>query len=248
MKRPSARWILFGTLSLLILSAPGVFAQGAGPLPAVQAHGIIGTLAYYAERAIRAIGYPGVFLAMAAESMFIPIPAEAVMPFTGFLVADGTFRFEWVFIVAAMGSLAGSLVSYYIGAWGGKPFVNKLGKYVLLDRRDLEATERFFSRRGEVTIFVSRLIPVARHLISLPAGASRMNLPRFVIFTIAGAGLYDAFLAVVGFYLRDNWSSVMRYSHTIDAVAILLCVAVVVLYVYRHLRRRASDRKAEARP
>ncbi|HUZ17418.1 MAG TPA: DedA family protein [Spirochaetia bacterium] len=246
MKRRLRISLPIALLVLLLVAAPTLFGQPVQPNE--QPHGITATLAYYAERIIGAIGYPGVFLAMTAESMFLPVPSEAVMPFTGFLVADGYFRFEWVIIASVLGSIAGSLISYLIGAWGGKPFVDRLGKYVLLDRRDLESTQRFFDRRGEVTIFISRFIPVVRHLISLPAGAARMNLTRFLLFTAFGAGIWDTFLSVAGYYLRDNWAHIMRYGHTIDAVVVLLLVLLVAWYVYRHLRRRALDRKESAKP
>lgn len=234
-----------GTFALLLF----VVAASLYAVPAAATsppHGITATLAYYAERAIHSIGYPGVFLAMTAESMILPMPSEAVMPFTGFLVADGVFSLPVVLLVAVLGSIVGSLISYFIGAWGGKPFVNRFGKYVLLDSRDLEATERFFKRRGEVAIFISRFIPVVRHLISLPAGAARMNLWKFSLFTVLGAGLWNTFLAVTGFYLKDHWSRIMHYSHLIDTVVIGLLVALIVWYVYRHVRRLMTDRSLPA--
>ncbi len=233
------RFVVPAALLLFVTAVPLFAASAATTAP----HGITATLAFYAERAIHAIGYPGVFLAMTAESMFLPMPSEAVMPFTGFLVADGVFSLPVVLVVAVLGSIVGSLISYFIGAWGGRPFVNKFGKYVLLDQRDLDATERFFNRRGEAAIFVSRFIPVVRHLISLPAGAARMNLWKFSVFTILGAGLWDAFLAVAGFYLKDHWSRIMHYSHLIDAVVVVLLLALIVWYVYRHIRRLAIDRR-----
>lgn len=231
---------------LLLLLVAAASLQAAPVAPTTAPHGITATLAYYAERAIHAIGYPGVFLAMTAESMFLPMPSEAVMPFTGFLVADGIFSLPVVLLVAVLGSIAGSLISYFIGAWGGRPFVNRLGRYVLLDLRDLEATERFFKRRGEVAIFLSRFIPVVRHLISLPAGAARMNLWRFTIFTALGAGLWNSVLAVAGFYLKDHWVNIMHYSRLIDAAVIALLVALIAWYVVRHVRRLVSDRKFKA--
>jgi len=232
------------TSILLILTMSSLFAaQGTSVTTTGPSHGITATLAYYAERVIHAIGYPGVFLAMTAESMFLPVPSEAVMPFTGFLVADGVFSLSIVLVVAALGSIVGSLISYFIGAWGGKPFVNRFGKFILLDRRDLEATERFFASRGEVAILLSRFIPVVRHLISLPAGAARMNIWKFSLFTVLGAGLWNTFLAVSGYYLRDHWGRIMHYSHLIDIIVGVLLLGLVAWYVVRHIRRLVLDKR-----
>jgi len=143
-----------------------------------------------------------------------------------------------VIIAATLGSIAGSLIGYAVGRFGGRPFLARFGKYLLLDPEDLAATERFFSRRGSLTILVSRFIPIVRHLISIPAGMGSMKLLPFCAFTILGAGAWNAFLAWCGFALKSNWSTVMRYSHWIDIGVVVLLVALVGLYIGRHLRRR----------
>ena len=200
--------------------------------------GITESIAAFGTHVIGSIGYLGVFLLMTAESMILPVPSEAVMPFAGFAVAESTLGWAGVIAAATLGSIVGSLIGYAIGRFGGRPFLSRFGKYLLLDSDDLAATERFFERRGSVTILVSRFIPIVRHLISIPAGMGSMKLLPFCVFTVIGAGLWNAFLTWCGFALKSNWSTVMRYSHWIDIGVVVLLVALAALYVGRHLSRR----------
>lgn len=202
--------------------------------------GLTELIATYATSLIEKTGYMSVFILMTMESMVFPVPSEAVMPFAGFLIEQGTFTFQGVLFVSTLGSIFGSLISYYIGYFGGMPFVKKFGKYALLDMEELETTERFFKKRGELTIFICRLIPVVRHLISIPAGTGKMNIWKFSIFTILGAGIWNAFLTYVGYVLKSNWDEVMKYSHIIDIVVVIFLLGIVALYVYRHLKKRAA--------
>ena len=201
--------------------------------------GITESLAAFGTHVIGAIGYAGVFLLMVAESMILPIPSEAVMPFAGFLVAEGTLSLVGVVLCATLGSIAGSLIGYAIGKFGGLPFLTRFGKYILLDADDLSKTNSFFQRRGSIAIFVSRFIPVVRHLISIPAGMAGMRLLPFCVFTIIGAGLWNAFLTVSGYMLKRNWAAVMRYSRLVDIAVLVVLAGLVALFVVRHLRRRA---------
>jgi membrane protein DedA with SNARE-associated domain len=202
--------------------------------------GITEAIARFGTQVIGSIGYVGVLLLMTAESMVLPVPSEAVMPFAGFLVADGTLAPALVVAFATLGSILGSLVGYAIGRFGGRPFVARWGRFLLLDQRDLDVTDRFFQKRGSVTIFISRFIPVVRHLISIPAGMGRMRLPGFIVFTLLGAGLWNAFLTWCGYSLKKNWNAVMRYSHFIDIGVIVLLALLLALYIIRHLRRKAA--------
>ena len=201
--------------------------------------GITESIAAFGTHVIGSIGYLGVFLLMTAESMILPVPSEAVMPFAGFAIAEGALGWPGVVIAATLGSICGSLVGYAIGKFGGRPFLERFGKYLLLDAGDLDATDRFFTRRGSPTILVSRFIPIVRHLISIPAGLSSMRLGPFIVFTVVGAGLWNSFLSWCGFQLQKNWATVLRYSHLIDIAVIVLLAALVVWYVARHLVRRA---------
>jgi membrane protein DedA with SNARE-associated domain len=206
--------------------------------------GITESLAAFGTHVIGSIGYVGVFLLMVAESMVLPVPSEAVMPFAGFVVAEKTLDWAGVIASATLGSIVGSLIGYGIGKFGGRPFLARFGKYLLLDPDDLAATDRFFQRRGSVTILVCRFIPIVRHLISIPAGMASMKLVPFCAFTIVGAGLWNAFLTWCGFVLKRNWTVVTRYSHWIDIGVIALLVGLVVLYVGRHLLRRRRRKSA----
>ncbi|MFH1144941.1 MAG: DedA family protein [Candidatus Eisenbacteria bacterium] len=183
--------------------------------------------------------YPSVFLLMVGESMVLPIPSEAVMPFAGFLIAEGQMTFAGVILASTLGSIVGSLISYFMGALGGRPLVERWGKYLLLNHEDLVATERFFATWGSGAIFICRFIPVVRHLISLPAGFARMKLLPFCVYTIVGAGLWNAFLAWVGYSLRLRWDEVMKYSHTIDIVVVAILALGCAWFVGRHVLRRA---------
>ena len=205
--------------------------------------GITAHIAEFATAFIDATGYASVYLLMVLESMIFPIPSEAVMPFAGFLVVTGRFSLFGVIVASTLGSITGSLLSYWIGAKGGEPFIRRFGKWFLIDMHELEVTQRFFARRGEIAILVSRFIPVVRHLISIPAGAGRMRLLPFCIYTIIGAGLWNAFLAVAGMKLKENWEELMHYSHQIDIVVLALLVALVGLYVYKHRAKLKAFRR-----
>src|SRR5271157_1604454 len=164
---------------------------------------------------IGSVGYTGVFVLMILESMIMPVPSEAVLPFAGMLVADGHFTLLGVIFFSTLGSIVGSLISYYIGDYGGRPLLDRYGKYLLLDHHHLDLTEKYFQKKGDITIFICRFIPVVRHLISIPAGMGKMNIWKFSIYTIIGAGLWNTFLTYVGIKLKSNWDEVLKYSSII---------------------------------
>ena len=186
---------------------------------------------------IAELGYLGVGFLMALESMIAPIPSELVMPFAGFLVAEGRMTLAGVIVATSMGSIIGSLISYYMGYYGGRPVVLKVGRYLLLNREHLEWTEQWFARHGSWTILVSRFIPVVRHLISIPAGMGRMRLVPFCIYTLIGATIWNTFLLVCGLKLRQNWTLVQKYSHELDLVVVALLIVGTIWFVVTHLRR-----------
>ncbi|MCX6822630.1 MAG: DedA family protein [candidate division SR1 bacterium] len=200
--------------------------------------GITEFLATYITAFIHQTGYITVFLGMMMESMIFPVPSEAIMPFAGFLIAMKQFSLRGVILISTAGSIVGSLISYAIGYYGGKPFIRKFGKYFLLDQEELEGTEHFFKKRGSITILISRFIPVVRHLISLPAGMGKMNLTKFIVYTLVGAGLRNTFLALVGKYLKENRELVMKYSKIVDVVVLVILVGIVARFVYRQVSKR----------
>lgn len=192
-----------------------------------------------------ALGYPGLFFMMVLESMVAPVPSEIVMPFAGFLVVRGQFTFVGATIASSLGTLVGSLISYYMGKWGGYPLVLRCGRYLLLDEHHLALTVRWFEKRGEATIFVSRFIPVVRHLISIPAGVGNMNLLKFSVFTVIGGTIWNVILLVAGIKLGERWEIIHEYSHQIDYVFIAALVLAGGWWVWRQLSRR---RNAQAKP
>lgn len=182
-------------------------------------------------------GHAGIAILMMFESMIVPIPSEAVMPFAGWLIAENRFTFWGVAVSSTTGSIVGSLVSYYIGYYGGRPLIEKFGKYLLLNHSDLDATERFFSKYGSAAIFIGRFIPVVRHLISIPAGAGKMKLMPFCIYTIIGASAWNMFLAWVGFKMEGYRELIHQYSRPVDVIVILVILAFMVYFVKSHLKR-----------
>jgi membrane protein DedA with SNARE-associated domain len=181
--------------------------------------------------------YAGAALLMAGESMILPIPSEAVMPFVGFQVADGKWDLSLAMLATTLGSLAGSLLSYAMGYYGGRPFVLKVGRYFLLNVHDLELTEKFFNaRQGAWTVFIARFIPVVRHLVSIPAGLGRMPLLPFCVATVIGATLWNGFLLWAGMRLREHWTEVQGYSHEIDIGIAVLLVLGGLWFVKKRLR------------
>jgi membrane protein DedA with SNARE-associated domain len=186
---------------------------------------------------------------MALESMIAPVPSEAVMPFVGFMVADGKWQLWLAILSTSAGSILGSLLSYWMGYYGGKPLVLKVGKYLLLNQHDLELTERFFHKRaGLVTIFIARFIPVVRHFISVPAGIGRMRMLPFLGITLVGATIWNCFLLVCGMKLRDHWTVVQKYSHQVDIVIVILILVALVWYVKVRLPQMRKARNAAAEP
>ncbi|EGJ48578.1 DedA family protein [Desulfocurvibacter africanus] len=197
------------------------------------------TITRFAVQCLEATGYLGAGLLMALESMIAPVPSEAVMPFVGFLVADGQWSLWPALAVTSLGSLLGSLLSYLMGYYGGKPVVLKLGRFLLLDAHDLEITERFFQRRCCTwAVFASRFVPVIRHLISIPAGVGRMKLLPFMAVTVVGATLWNGFLLACGMLLREHWGIVQRYSHQVDIVVVLLMGLAAACFIYMRLRSK----------
>ncbi len=197
---------------------------------------IITVLAGFVIATISNLGYAGIVLLMAIESACIPLPSEIIMPFAGYLVFKGEMQLWAVAMAGAIGCVLGSFVAYYAGAWGGRPFVEKYGKYILVSHHDLVLADRWFQRHGDITIFVGRLLPVIRTFIAFPAGVSRMAMGRFVIYTFAGSYIWCWGLAWVGLTLGQNWNTLGVYFHRFDAVIGVILLVGVIWYVRRHLK------------
>ena len=181
--------------------------------------------------AVLALGYPGIVLLMAVESSLVPFPSELVMPPAGYLIHEGQMSWPLVLLSGVAGSMLGAFFNYYLARRLGRPFFLRYGKYFFLKPEHLEKTEAFFSRHGEITTFVGRLIPVVRQLISLPAGVARMPVGRFAFFTGLGAGIWVAVLTVVGWFVGKNAELLHVYMRNATLWALALAIALVVGYV-----------------
>jgi membrane protein DedA with SNARE-associated domain len=204
---------------------------------------LLAQISIFAINTISSLGYFGIYVLMILESMVIPIPSELVMPFAGFLAADGTFNFWLVVLFSTLGSITGSLISYYIGKYGGEKIVLKYGKYMFLDVHDLKKTEKWFKKSGEKTIFIGRLIPVVRHLISIPAGIGKMDIKKFCIYTVLGAALWNFILTYLGYVLGKNWDKVRHYTEPISIIVAILLMGVFVYFIYRHIKNKKEAQK-----
>lgn len=198
---------------------------------------ILSVLAGFVIATISRMGYGGIVLLMAIESACIPLPSEIIMPFSGYLVYRGEMHLQLVALAGAMGCVLGSIVAYYAGAWGGRPLVEKYGKYVLISHHDLELADRWFQRHGDITVFVGRLLPVIRTFIAFPAGVARMPLWRFNVYTFVGSYIWCLALAWIGMKLGEHWNTLGVYFHRFDAVIGLIILVAIIWYVRRHLRQ-----------
>lgn len=193
------------------------------------------------------IGYAGVALLMAIESACIPLPSEIIMPFSGYLVHTGRFRLLWVATAGAIGCNLGSAVAYWIGAWGGRPVIERYGGYVLLCRRDLDRATKFFSRYGAITVFLGRLLPVVRTFIALPAGIARMPQLRFHVYTFLGSWPWCLALAYIGMRLGKAWETdplLKHILHRFDALILACLIAGAIWFVRTHWKQRVGAQAA----
>ena len=200
---------------------------------------IIEILSGFIVATISALGYSGVVLLMAIESACIPLPSEIIMPFSGYLVSTGQLNLWGVGVAGAVGCVLGSLVAYWAGMYGGRPFIEKYGRYVLLSRHDLDIADRWFATRGDIIVFVSRLLPAIRTFIAFPAGVARMNLKRFIIYTFAGSLPWCLGLAYIGQKLGEQWNkddTLKTWFHRFDFLIGIVGVLAVAWWIRRHIK------------
>jgi len=185
---------------------------------------------------IGALGYPGIFLLMAMESSVIPVPSELVMPPAGYLVQQGRMSLAPVILFGTLGSLFGAYLNYFASHYLGRPLLLKYGRFVWISEEKFARVESFFLRHGEVSTFIGRLLPVVRHLISLPAGLAGMNHLKFSLYTLLGSFIWVSVLTWLGYLLGSNHALIMEYSHQIvyGAVAFSLLVALIYIGVHRY--------------
>lgn len=197
------------------------------------------------------VGYLGVALAMAIESAMIPMPSELILPFAGSLVANpaaveplthGPWNFWLVVIVATIGNTVGSLIGYGIGAWGGRPFLERWGRYLLIRPHEIELAEHFFDRYGAATAFFSRLLPIVRTFISFPAGVARMPPGRFIVYSTAGAFIWSLVLVQAGVLLGESWPKIRQALQPFDLLIALVAILLVALFIWWRIGFPGLDR------
>jgi len=191
---------------------------------------------------IGSMGYLGIFLLMAMESSVIPIPSEFVMPPAGYLAQQGQMSMALAILCGTAGSLVGAYANYFAAKLLGRPLLLKYGKYVFITEEKFAKVETFFLKHGEISTFIGRLVPVVRHLISLPAGLAGMNHLKFSLYTLLGAGTWVTVLTCIGYFIGSNQDLIMKYSHHALGVVLLVCSIIVLIYV--KMQRRNGARQA----
>jgi membrane protein DedA with SNARE-associated domain len=186
------------------------------------------------------IQWPGVVVLMAIESACIPLPSEIIMPLAGWmLIKEQSLAVTYTLVAGvygALGNTIGSVIAYGVGMWGGRPFLEKYGKYILISRHDLDLADRWFDRSGSWSIFTSRLLPVVRTFISLPAGIARMHFVKFLVYTFLGSFIWSVGLAYGGYQLGEHWEQIRTIMRPFDPLVIAFIIALVALYIYRHIK------------
>jgi len=200
---------------------------------------VVLTILEFITGLIASWGYAGIFVTMMLESALIPIPSEAVLPFAGFLAYMGEMNIWMVVLVSTLANLAGSIIAYYIGKYLGRPFVEKYGKYLLLNMGHLQLVENWFAKYGNLTVLFSRMLPLIRTYNSLPAGMGKMNFPKFCIYTFLGSIPWNLALVLLGWVLKQNWAILEKYSIYLDILAVFV-VAGVIYYIVRQVRAAAK--------
>jgi membrane protein DedA with SNARE-associated domain len=178
-------------------------------------------------------GYAGIFVTMTLESALIPIPSEAVIPFAGFLAYMGEMNIWLIVLVSSLANVTGSIIAYEIGKYLGRGFIERYGKYVLLNMGHLQLIERWFDKYGSLTVLFCRMLPLVRTVNALPAGIGKMNFPKFCIFTFIGSIPWNLALVFVGYLLKQNWNILEKYSLYIDILAVFVAAAVIFFIVRR---------------
>jgi membrane protein DedA with SNARE-associated domain len=194
---------------------------------------ILGPIVEAITSFISTTGYVGIFGLMLLESALIPIPSEIIMPFSGFLAANGRLDPVGVILAGTLGNLAGSVLTYFLGLKVGRAFVLKYGRYVLFRKHHLELTERWFQKYGDKMSLIGRLLPAIRTYVSLPAGLGITDFKKFVVYTSAGSLIWNSLLTYVGMQLGSNWKNIDRYSVYLDVVAAAVVAAFIVWFLIK---------------
>ncbi len=189
---------------------------------------------------IGALGYPGIFLLMAMESSVIPIPSELVMPPAGYLAQQGQMNMAVAILCGTAGSLVGAYANYFAAHYLGRPLILKYGKYFWITEEKFAKVEKYFNDHGEISTFIGRLLPVVRHLISIPAGLAGMNHVKFSLYTLFGAGIWVTVLSYIGYFIGANQELIMKYSHQALIGVVIVSGVIIYFYVRAHRKKQAA--------
>ncbi len=201
---------------------------------------MLNTAIYWLVTTIGALGYPGIFLLMAMESSVIPIPSELVMPPAGYLAQQGNMNIVVAIICGTLGSLVGAYTNYFVAHYLGRPLILKYGKYVWITEEKFAKVETFFHKHGEISTFIGRLLPVVRHLISLPAGLAGMHHWKFALYTVLGAGMWVTVLTGIGYFIGKEQALIIKYSHQAVIGVVIFSAVLIAVYVRRHRKKSAQ--------
>lgn len=210
-------------------------------------HHILGILAEWVTMVQTTLGYPGIVFLMGVESACIPLPSELIMPFAGYLVSKGVFSLWGATLAGSIGCVVGGWVAYWVGYYGGRPFVAKYGKYILLNPEDVYKAEKLFEKYGEIIAFISRMLPVIRTFIALPCGIVRMNFWKFTIYSFLGSIPFCFALTWFGMKLGENWATIGVYFHKADLVIGTLILIGAYFWIKHHIGPILKTRKNKNR-
>ena len=202
----------------------------------------------FIQHAYNLMQWPGVIALMAIESACIPIPSEIIMPLAGWiLIKELSLPITFNLLAGVLGALGctiGSIIAYWVGIKGGRPFLNKYGKYILITPHDLDRADQWFQKNGDWAIFVTRLIPLVRTFISLPAGIAKMRIGKFLIYTFVGSFIWCTVLSFAGYLLGENWEKIRTVIRPFDPVIIALVVILIGFYIYRHIKHSRAQKES----
>lgn len=198
--------------------------------------GILNALTIFVTHVISTSGYFGIAGLMALESSAVPLPSEVIMPFAGYLVSTGRFTLLGISLAGAVGSAVGSAVLYAVGYYGGRPLLEKYGRYILIRHKDIDHADHFFQKYGNASNFIGRILPVVRTFISFPAGVAEVNFKKFIFYSFIGSFIWSMFLGYIGLKLGQNWEHLKVYFHRLDYVIVGLLLLAVTWYVRRHIK------------
>lgn len=196
----------------------------------------IALVAAWIMSVISTMGYGGIVLLMAIESACIPLPSEIIMPFAGFLVSKGEMSLLGIALAGALGCVIGSIPAYYVGMFGGRPLAERYGKYLLISKRDLDWADNAFAKHGQLIIFLGRMLPGVRTFIAFPAGVARMNMSKFIIYTLIGSFIWCWLLGYAGMKTGEHWEDLKVYFHEFHYVIIGAGIIFLIWYIRRHFK------------